>query len=368
MANPIEQIYETKLQLIAVVSAGGGIVLLTLAHWFSQPGMPAWLTQLPVAEAGSTLFGTGLLAIFFEYADRKHGDQRTDERLRQAIRTEAPAIRQAVLDSFAFNAESLRGLASPETLDHVAAGALGLRLNDANLAAELYTDLRDQVIGAPERWHDVNVAIALSPWTAGPSKGLQSMFVTTVRWQYRVAPAGPTMRFACVSDLTEYRDLLRDPTVAFAWYLGAASGVDASSLPAFELLELSVDGKPLRIRRTERPGSQHYTVNLGRNATDGREVTVVYTYRVLLARHGHLLYLDLPRPTKGLNVRFDYKDAGIRRVNTLDFVASAKPSTVEVTPPSVPDRAVTVTFNGWIFPRSGVAFVWSLNSETSEKT
>jgi hypothetical protein len=84
---------------------------------------------------------------------------------------------------------------------------------------------------------------------------------------------------------------------------------------------------------------------------------------VLVQRHGHLLYLDLPQPTKGLSVKLSYGNAGIRYVNTLDFVASPKTSTVDVTPPSVPERAVSVNFNGWIFPRSGVALVWVIEVE-----
>lgn len=363
MANLLDQLYKTKLQLIAVIAVVGGVAGLMLAHWGSSPDAPVWLGQLPIGEIGSTLFGTGLLAIFFEYVDRKHGDERTEQRIQAAVRNEAPAIRDAVLDSFAFNADALKGLASPETLDRVASGALGLRLDDAALAEDLYTDLRDQIISAPERWHDVDISITLTPWDAGPETGQGSMFVATVRWQYHVIPAGPAMRFACVSDLVEYRELLRDPGVASAWYFGRSSSLDAGSLTAFELVELSVDGKARPIRRTERHGSQHYTVNLGKRAREGHDVTIAYTYRVLVQRHGHLLYLDLPRPTKGLNVKLSYGNAGIRRVNTLDFVASAKSSHVEVTPPSVPERAVSVSFDGWIFPRSGVAFVWVLEEE-----
>ncbi|GAB3168166.1 hypothetical protein GCM10027059_30420 [Myceligenerans halotolerans] len=361
MKHPLDQLYKTKLQLLAVIAVVGGIAGLVLAHWGAQPGAPAWIAPLPIGEIGSTLFGTGLLAVFFEYVDRKHGDVRTEQRISEAVRREAPAIRDAVLDSFAFNAEALKGLASPETLDRVASGALGLRLDDAALAEDLYTDLRDQIIRAPERWHDVDISVSLTPWDAGPETGQGSMFVATMRWQYRVVPAGPTMRFACVSDLDEYRELYRDPNVNFAWR--TSTSVDAASLTTFELVELSVDGKDRPIRRTERKGSQYYTVNLGKSAGEGREVTIAYTYRVLVQRHGHLLYLDLPRPTKGLSVKLSYGNAGIRRVNTLDFVASPKASTVDVTPPSVPERAVSVNFDGWIFPRSGVAFVWVLEDE-----
>jgi hypothetical protein len=99
---------------------------------------------------------------------------------------------------------------------------------------------------------------------------------------------------------------------------------------------------------------------------NGEPIVVAYTYRVLVQRHGHVLYLDLPRPSKGLRVQFTYQGAGIRRVTALDFIASSEPTRVGQTPASVPARSVDIGFDGWIFPRSGVAFVWVLDDELSQ--
>src|SRR5882757_4541340 len=124
MANFLDQLYKTKLQLIATLSVVGGIAFLILARWSTTPAAPGWLATLPISEIGSTLFGTGLLAVFFEYVDRKHGDERTDQRVREAVRHEAPAIRDAVLDSFAFSPDTLKDIASNNTLDRIATNAL----------------------------------------------------------------------------------------------------------------------------------------------------------------------------------------------------------------------------------------------------
>jgi hypothetical protein len=235
------------------------------------------------------------------------------------------------------------------------------------LAHDAYTDLRDQVIGAPERWHDVDVSVSLAPWEKGPARGRGSMFVATVRWEYRVVPASSTMRFACVADPAEYRDMLRDPTITSAWHFDRSGGIDPGSKDAFELLQLAVDGKPRKIRRATRNGAQIYAATLGRTA-EGQEVTVSYTYRVLAQRHSHLLYLDLPRPTKGFRVRLDYAGAGIRRINTLDYFASTEQARVEQAPAAAPAKTVDIAFDGWIFPRSGVAFVWVLEEEMTAGT
>jgi hypothetical protein len=202
---------------------------------------------------------------------------------RQALRDEAPAIRDAVLDSFAFEPAALKNVASHDTLDRIATNAVALRLGDQALARDVYTDLRDQVIRSPERWRDVDVDVSLSPWTAGPVAGRGSMLVATVRWEYKVIPAQSTMRFACVADIQEYRELLRDPTM-----FDKSGGINPASPDVFELVQFSVDGKDKKIRQVQRPDSQIYTVSLGKDTAD-KEVTVVYTFRVLAQRHSHLL-------------------------------------------------------------------------------
>jgi hypothetical protein len=127
------------------------------------------------------------------------------------VRREAPVIRDSMLNSFGFSPATLKDVASPEALDRITTNALGLRLGDPALAADVYRDVRNQVIRAPERWHDVNVSVDLAPLTTEPATGAGSMLVATVRWQYRVRLASETIRFARVGDLTEYRELMRDP-------------------------------------------------------------------------------------------------------------------------------------------------------------
>jgi hypothetical protein len=362
MRSLLDQLYRTKLQLIAVLATGGGIALLTFAHWSTaNADAPSWLTSLPISEVGSTVFGTGLLAVFFEYVDRRHGDQRTDERIRAAVRHEAPAIRDAVLDSLAFKPDALKGVASADTLDRIAANAIGLRLGDQELAHDAYTDLRDQVIAAPERWHDLRITVHLIPDTSAVSS--RPMFVATVRREYQVTPVVATLRFASTGDLREYRDQFRDPTLAGQWYFETKDHLDASDRHVFELVQFTVDDTERPIRRTQRQGSQVYTVTLSKAALTKPEMTIAYTYRALVPQHGHLLYLDVPRPTKGIEVQLNYAGTGIRYVNTLDFMASAEPVRIQPSLTAAPTPAVTVSFDGWLFPRSGVAFVWVLEGE-----
>lgn len=94
-----------------------------------------------------------------------------------------------------------------------------------------------------------------------------------------------------------------------------------------------------------------------------RQVAIAYTHRILVQRNGHLLHLDLSRPAKGLNVKFAYGDCGIRYVNVVDYIAGARQPYIAQLPPTDPTPSVELSYDGWVLPKGGVAFVWVLESE-----
>ena len=58
-----------------------------------------------------------------------------------------------------------------------------------------------------------------------------------------------------------------------------------------------------------------------------------------------------------------YGDTGIQDVSVLDFFAGPQAARVQHSPKKVPTPSVSVGYDGWVFPRSGVAFVWVLEEE-----
>ena len=80
----------------------------------------------------------------------------------------------------------------------------------------------------------------------------------------------------------------------------------------------------------------------------------------------HLLFFDIEQPTRDLRVDFDYSGCGIAGVSTLDLIPSVRPTRIERPVPDLPDETIRVDVDGWIFPRSGVAFVWGLLAESGK--
>lgn len=358
MQDPNRRIRSLKTALVCLVLCVVGVSLMSLARVLADQPSPTWLSVVPWNELGAVLFGAGLLGVGLDSWLQREDDAIAEAQLRRVLQEHAPAIRDAVIQGFAFEPGDLERVATPETLDQIVRNGLALRLNDAEFASELYGEIRDQAIRAAERWHDVNVQIRLSMLRGAP-KGSAPAYVSTVRWEYKVVPAHATRRFTVVSDREEYREIAQDPADTSAWYLRPRTGLDPSERLAYELVQFTVNGQERPIRRHTRKGGQTYTASVGTNIVQTADpVTISYTYRTVLARDGHLLHLDVEQPTRGIRVELDYSDTDIDYVKIVDFIASTTPSRIIESPKGLPDRSVGVEFDGWLMPRSGVAFVW----------
>lgn len=133
-------------------------------------------------------------------------------------------------------------------LDSIATNALGLRLGDPAFAEEIYADVRDQAIRAPERWYDADVKIRLSSIEERSPNGAPR-FEVLVQWEYTTVLSNPVKRFAVTSDREEFHDLVSDIPSTSTWFMTPRPGFDPSSQEAFELLQFSINGEEQRIRR-----------------------------------------------------------------------------------------------------------------------
>ena len=226
--------------------------------------------------------------------------------------------------------------------------------------------MQKQVIQSPERRYDCTMAVDLAPWHPPAGTNAEAMFTATVHCEYRTTSPRTPMRFSSVSDQGTYQELLHDPTTALVWRFRPTGDLHGGSDEAFELAEFTVDGKPLRIRRTKQARGQTFVVNLPANVepeetgtpvSSPHGVRIAYTYRLLVRQAGHLLYLDIGSLTKGLTIAFRYGGCSIQAVNTLPFIASAEPTRLMQTPPESPTPRVEIGFDGGVLQRSGVAFV-----------
>lgn len=355
---------KVKAALLAVSLTLAGILLMMLNGWIEHLkfGDWEWLHSIPLGELGGTLFGAGLLSTLFEYTFRKEQEEAAVEQFRQIIHEQAPAMRDAVVEGFAIHPEDLKRVSNPDLLDDIAANVMSLRLGDEQFAREIYADIRDQAVRAAERWYDVEVRVRLSSILERSTEGTP-LFDVTVEWEYTTVPSGSVRRFACVSDRQEYRELLLDIPATSPWLMQNRPGVDAASRESYELLELTVDGRPQTIRRSTRKTGQTYSVQLDAAACSGEPVRIRQVFRVVTPKWGHRLYFELPQPCRRLSLSIDYTNTDIAHLTISDTVATSRAAQITRSPAAVAGKVVSVDMPGWLLPKSGFSATWTLNAE-----
>lgn len=354
-----------KAALLAISFTLAGILLMMLNAWLTplQLGSWQWLHALPLGELGGTLFGAGLLSTFFEYTFRRDQERAVTERFRQTIREEAPALRDAVIEAFRFDRQDVARIATPELLDDLARTSLGLRFGDPAFGREVYADIRRQAMAAEERWYDARVDATLGI-PRGRSVAPTPFFDLRVRWEYTVTPRHRFRKFAVVSDRQRYDQLVAERGETSVWYRRPVPGLAVSDPEVFALEQFTVDGTPVPFTRQVDEVSQVYTVDLGGQVIQQEQAVVIsFSFRTRTLRSGHVVHLDIDRPTRGLDVELRYDPEQVGQMRILDFASIGEGGRLTQVPNT---PTLRYRYDGWLFPRAGMVFVWTLPDEQDD--
>ena len=359
------RLLKTKAALLAVSFTLIGILLIMLNAWLATLSLGdwSWLHHLPLDEVGGPLLGAGLVSTILDYSYRRDQEDVAIQRTQQAIIHLSPAKLWSVLcEGLARHPAKLARLTTPERLDDAAAAIMAQRLGDEQFAREIYADIRDQAIRAAERWYDVEARVRLSTAVERSTAGTPLLDVT-VEWEYTTVPSGSERRFACVSDRVAYNALRGDIPATSTWFMAPRPGMDARSQESYELLELTVDGRPQPIRRTVQETGQTYRVQLDDAAQNGKPVRIRQIFRTSTPAWGHRLFFELPQPARNMSLAVDYTNTPIADIRVSDTVATFQPSQLVRTPEAAVGKVISLNARGWLLPKTGFAVTWTLESE-----
>lgn len=359
------RLLKTKAALLAVSFTLIGILLIMLNAWLATLSLGdwSWLHHLPLDEVGGPLLGAGLVSTILDYSYRRDQEDVAIQRIQQAILDLSPAkLWSALCEGLARHPAELARFTTPERLDDAAAAIMAQRLGDEQFAREIYADIRDQAIRAAERWYDVAVRVRLSTAVERSTAGTPLLDVT-VEWEYTTVPSGSERRFACVSDRAAYNALRGDIPATSSWFMAPRPGMDARSQESYELLELTIDGRPQPIRRTVQATGQTYRVQLDDAAQSGKPVRIRQIFRTSTPAWGHRLFFELPQPARNMSLAVDYTNTSIADIRVSDTVATFQPSQLVHTPEAAVGKVVSLNARGWLLPKTGFAVTWTLEAE-----
>ena len=153
------------------------------------------------------------------------------------------------------------------------------------------------------------------------------------------------------------------------WFMPARTAVDAASRSSFELLEFDVDGEVRPIRRSTRKTGQTYSVTVPEEVMrEQKSVRLRSLYRTVGAQSAHRLFLELPVPARNVTLEVDYTETEIAHLSVTEAVTSLQKPRITQVPERLPGRELQVELPGWLLPRSGFTFVWTLRAEQTERS
>ena len=158
---------------------------------------------------------------------------------------------------------------------------------------------------------------------------------------------------ACAKDEASLAYYFQDPLCEYRWLLEKGQ-VRVSD---FQVRGVRVDGlklEPQKVKATERGYEIHFQEsNLGSKLN--QPVKMEIETQTWQEKDNRELPIYIVYPTKGMEVTFDYAATGIEAVKAISFLAGKNryPQKRESQ-----GRSITLSLEGWVFPNSGITFVW----------
>ncbi len=240
------------------------------------------------------------------------------------------------------------------------------RARNEELGDAIYYEMFETLFGKKDRQLELRtdfhyrIRVTEFPAEEGVSDPFrQDCFRVTTHVEYTKAIRNPVFMIGCALDNEQLAAFFEDRRCEYRWLLNPGEGLAPDR--DFRVNRVRIDGEDVPLIRTENTkrgcevwcGSEELRKKLNRQARI--EIEIETKQR----KSNRLFSAYLVYPTRGMEISFQYSGTGIRNVREVGFFAGKHPY-----PETSREEGESVTLrlgnDAWIFPTSGVTFVWDL--------
>ena len=163
----------------------------------------------------------------------------------------------------------------------------------------------------------------------------------------------------CAQNNLQLSALLEDPRCEYRWLLGG--GEELVTERDFHVERVRIDDEDIPII-TAKKTDRGYEVWCGDDKLKKKinhEVKIAIEIVTKKAKNNNIFPVYLVYPTRGVDITFNYEKADLKNVRAESFFAGRHPS-----PSVVREKGKFIKINvsdmDWIFPTSGVIFIWDI--------
>jgi len=270
---------------------------------------------------------------------------------------------------------------SIDRIDNIIRHCFQTRARNEELGDAIYYEMFETLFGKEDRQlelrNDFRYRIQVTEFAPddGVSRGdsmrhhlpVQDYFKVTTHVEYTKAIRNSTFMIGCALDNEQLASFFEDKRCEYRWLLNR--GEDLVPERDFRVNRVRIDGEDIPLIRSESTerGYEVWCSSEELKKKLNRQARVEIEIETKQRKSNRLFSAYLVYPTRGMEISFHYGGTGIKNVKDVGFFAGKHPY-----PETTREEGKSVTLrlgnDAWIFPTSGVTFLWDLESGGSMGT
>lgn len=250
-------------------------------------------------------------------------------------------------------------------IDTMIRSCLKARTTDPAFADAIYYEMFETLFGKENRQLELrmgfryDIRISEPPDGDAPPDGDTGYFRVTTHIEYTKTLRDTLFIIGCARNNEQLSALFEEERCEYRWLL---NGTDSPLMAGdFSVSRVRVDGVDVPVISAESTRRGYEVLCGGDKLKEflNRQVRVAIEIETKKDRGGRMFPVYLAYPTRGMDISFRYEGTGLKNVREVSFFAGRHPYP-DVTTNEGRSIELKIDDDEWVFPNSGVTFVWDL--------
>lgn len=240
------------------------------------------------------------------------------------------------------------------------ARALSEELGDA-----IYYEMFETLFGKKDRQLELrtcfryDIKIAQLPEATANKPQSDTYFQVNAHIEYKKTIKNRVFMIGCALNNQQLSALMEDPQCEYRWLLGGGDEPDMERDFHVERVQIDNEDIPITAAKITDRGYEVWCGSEKLKKKINSEVKIAIDIVTKKAKSNNIFPVYLVYPTRGVDITFNYEQAALKNVRAESFFAGKHPS-----PSVIRNRGKSIEINvsnqEWIFPTSGVIFIWDI--------
>ena len=247
-------------------------------------------------------------------------------------------------------------------IDNIIRHCMQTRARDEALGNAIYYEMFETLFGNEDRRLELRAGFRYDIQIAKIAKGKnipssQNYFKISTHIEYKKTLRDNIFMIGCASNHAQLAALFEDPRCEYRWLLSDGKNLSLERDFTVERVRIDNEDIPIIEKKKTKRGYEIWCGSESLKKKINREVKLEIEIVTKQARENRTFPVYLIYPVRGLDIEFNYEKANLKNVFEESFFAGRHPQPV-VSRKKGKSISVKISDQEWIFPTSGVIFIW----------